>query len=61
MWTNAMARKVFEESDNQTDVRAIRGHPKRDRFPVRRLGLAAALLIAVAVILLIILPAQWHI
>jgi hypothetical protein len=61
MWTNVMARKVFEESDNQMDLRAIRGHPKRDRFPVRRLGLAAALLIAAAVILLIILPAQWHI
>jgi hypothetical protein len=54
-----MARKVFEESDNQMDVLAIRGHPKRDRFPVRRLGLAAALLIAVAAILLIILPSQW--
>ena len=54
-----MARKVFEESDNQMDVRAISGQPKRDRFPVRRLGLAAALLIAVAAILLIILPSQW--
>jgi hypothetical protein len=59
MWTNAMTRKVFEESDNQMEVRAIRGHPKRDRFPVRRLGLAAALLIAVAAMLLIILPSQW--
>jgi len=56
-----MARKLFEESDNQTDVRTIRGHPKRDRFPVRRLGLAAALLIAVAAILLIILPSQWSV
>jgi hypothetical protein len=56
-----MAPKEFEESHNQTDARTIRGHPKRDRFPVRRLGLAAALLIATAVILLIILPAQWHI
>jgi hypothetical protein len=54
-----MERKVFVESDNQMDLRAIRGHPKRDRFPVRRLGLAAVLLIAVAVILLIILPSHW--
>jgi len=46
-----MARKVFEASDNQTDVRDIRRHPIHDRFPVRRLGLAAVLLIAVAVIL----------
>jgi len=61
MWTTAMARRVFEESDNQMDVRSIRGQPKRDRFPVRRLGLAAALLIAVAAILLIILPSQWPI
>jgi hypothetical protein len=53
-----MARKVFDEN-NQTDARTIRGHPKHDRFPVRRLGLAAALLIAVAAILLIILPSQW--
>ena len=43
-----MARKGFEESDNRTEVRYIRRHPKHDRFPVRRLGLAAALLIAVA-------------
>ena len=56
-----MARRVFEESNNQMDVRAIRGQPKRDRFPVRWLGLAAALLIAVAAILLIILPSQWPI
>jgi hypothetical protein len=56
-----MARKEVEESHNQTDVRYIRRHPKHDRFPVRRLGLAAALLIAVAAILLIILPSQWPI
>jgi hypothetical protein len=54
-----MARKGFEESDNRTEVRYIRRHPKHDRFPVRRLGLAAALLIAVAVVLLIILPSHW--
>jgi hypothetical protein len=36
-----MARKEVEESHNQTDVRYIRNHPKHNRFPVRRLGLAA--------------------
>ena len=50
-----MAQKEVQESHNQTDVRYIRRHPKHERFPVRRLGLAA-LLIAVAVILLIIRP-----
>ena len=55
-----MARKEFEESDNRTEVRYIRRHPKHDRFPVRRLGLAA-LLIAVAVILLVVLPLPWPI
>jgi hypothetical protein len=54
-----MVRKEFEESDNRTDVRYICGHPKHDRFPVRRLGFAAALLIAVAMVLLIILPSHW--
>jgi hypothetical protein len=53
-----MARKEFEESHNQTDVRYIRRHPKHDRFPVRRLDLAA-LLIAVAMILLVVLPSPW--
>ena len=53
--------KEFAESHNQTAVRYIRRHPKHDRFPVRRLGLAAALMIAVAAILLIILPSQWPI
>jgi hypothetical protein len=59
VWTNGMAWKEFDESDNRTDVRYICGHPKHDRFAVRRLGVAAALLIAVAVILLIILPSHW--
>jgi hypothetical protein len=54
-----MALKEFAESCNQTNVRYIRRHPKHDRFPVRRLGLAAALMIAVAAILPIILPSQW--
>jgi hypothetical protein len=53
-----MVRKEFEESDNRTEVRYVRHHPKHDRFPMRRLGLAAALMIAVAVI---ILPSQWPI
>ena len=53
-----MARKEVEESHNQTDVRYIRNHPKHDRFPVRRLGLAA-LLTAVAMILLVVLPLPW--
>src|SRR6267154_6589534 len=39
-----MARKEVKESHNQTDVRYIRRHPKHDRFPVRRLGLAAVLI-----------------
>jgi hypothetical protein len=52
-----MTRKEFGESHIRTDVRYIH----HDRFPVRRLGLAAALLIAVAMILLIILPSQWPI
>jgi hypothetical protein len=55
-----MARKEFEESHNQIDVRYIRRHPKHDRFPVRRLGLAA-LLIAVAMMLLVVLPSPWPI
>jgi hypothetical protein len=54
-----MARKEFEESDNRTEVRYIHRHPKHDRFPVRRFGLAAALLIAAAVVLLVILPSHW--
>jgi hypothetical protein len=37
-------------------VSYIRRHPKHDRFPLQRLALVA-LLIAVALILLIILPA----
>jgi hypothetical protein len=54
-----MARKEIEENHNQTDMRYIRNHPKHDRFPARRgLGLAA-LLIAVAMILLVVLPSQW--
>jgi hypothetical protein len=57
---NAMARKV-EESHNQSDMRYIRRHPKRDRFPVRRLGLAAALLIAAAMILLVVDGSPWPI
>jgi ferric-dicitrate binding protein FerR (iron transport regulator) len=55
---NAMARKEVEESRNQTDMRSIRRHPKHDRFPVRRLGLAA-LLIVVVMILLVALPSPW--
>jgi hypothetical protein len=39
---NAMSRKA-EESHNQTDLRYIRRHPQHDRFPVRRLSLAAQL------------------
>ena len=53
-------RKEVKESHNQTDVRYIRNHPKHDRFPVRRFGLAA-LLIAVAMILLVVLPSPWPI
>jgi len=53
-----MARKEVKESHNQTDVRYIRRHPKHDRFPVRRLGLAAVL-IAVAMILMVVLPLPW--
>jgi hypothetical protein len=55
-----MAQKEIEESHNQTDVRYIRRHPKHDRFPIRRLGLAA-LLIAVVMILLVVLPSPWPI
>ena len=51
-----MARK--EESHHQADVRYIRRHPKHDRFPVRRLGLAAVL-IAVAMILMVVPPLPW--
>jgi hypothetical protein len=46
-----LARDI-EESHNQTDMRHIRRHPKHDRFPVRRLGLATALLVGFALILL---------
>ncbi len=53
-----MARKEVEESHHQTDVRYIRRHPKHDRFPVRRLGLAAVL-IAVAMVLMVVLPLPW--
>jgi hypothetical protein len=60
MRMNAMARKA-EESHNQTDGRYIRRHPKHDRFPVRRLSLAAALLVAVAMILLVALRSPWPI
>ena len=56
-----MAQKVVTENHNQTDVRYIRRHPQHDRFPVWRLGLAAALLIAVAMMLLIVLPSPWAI
>ena len=55
-----MARKEVKESHHQTDVRYIRRHPKHDRFPVRRLGLAA-ILIAVAMILMVVLPLPWPI
>jgi hypothetical protein len=55
-----MARKEVKESHNQTDVRYIHRHPKHNRFPVRRLGLAA-LLIAVAMILIVFLPLPWSI
>jgi hypothetical protein len=55
-----MARKEVKESHNQTDVRYIRRHPKHDRFPVRRLGLTAVL-IAVAMILVVVLPLPWPI
>jgi hypothetical protein len=40
--------------------KTIHRHPKRDRFPVRRLGLAAVL-IAVAMILMVVLPLPWPI
>jgi hypothetical protein len=55
-----MARKEVEESHHQKDARYIRNHPKHDRFPVRRLGLAA-LLVAVAMILIVVLPLPWPI
>jgi hypothetical protein len=55
-----MARKI-EESHNQSDMRYIRRHPKRDPFPVRRLGLAAALPIATAIILLVVHGSPWPI
>jgi len=57
-----MARKEVKESHNQTDLRYIRRHPKHNRFPVSRLGLAA-LLIAVAMILMVVLllPLPWPI
>jgi hypothetical protein len=48
-----MARKI-EETHNQTDTRYVRRHPKLDLFPVRRLGLATALLVAFALILLVV-------
>ena len=53
-----MARREVEESHHQTDVRYIRRHPKHDRFPLRRLGLAAVLT-AVAMILMVVLPLPW--
>jgi hypothetical protein len=56
----AMVRKEIEESHNQIDVRYTRRHPKHDRFPVRRLGLAA-LMIVVAMTLLVVLPSPWPI
>ena len=55
-----MARKGVKESHHQTDLRYIRRHPKHDRFPLRRLGLAAVL-IAVAMILMVVLPLPWPI
>jgi hypothetical protein len=61
MRMNAKSPKT-EESHNQTDLRYIRRHPKHDRFPVRRLTLAAAaLLIGVAMILLVALRSLWAI
>ncbi|MEA2907934.1 MAG: hypothetical protein QOJ15_15 [Bradyrhizobium sp.] len=48
-----MARKI-EETRNQTDMRYIRRHPKRDPFPVRRLTLATALLVGFALVLLVV-------
>jgi hypothetical protein len=48
-----MARKI-EETRNQTDTRYIRRHPKHDPFPVRRFGLAAALLVGFALILVVV-------
>jgi len=48
-----MARKI-EENRNQIDTRYIRRHPKRDLFPVRRLGLATALLVGFVLILLVV-------
>ena len=57
---NAMARNV-EENHNQTDMRYIRRHPKHDPFPVRRLRLAAALLVAAALILLVVERSPWPI
>jgi hypothetical protein len=50
-----MTRKSGDESQHQTDVRYIRRHPKHDRFPIRRLGFAAVLLIAVVVIVVLVL------
>jgi hypothetical protein len=52
--------RLKKEQPRPSDVRYIRNHPKHDRFPVRRLGLAA-LLIAVAMILLVVLPSPWPI
>ena len=40
-----MTRKEVKESHHQTDLRYIRRHPKHDRFPVRRIGLAAVLIV----------------
>jgi hypothetical protein len=54
-------RRKAEESQNQTDLRYIRHHPTRERFPMRRLGLATALLIAVATILVVGLQSPWPI
>jgi hypothetical protein len=53
-------RQKVEESQNQTDLRYIRHHPKRDRFPMRWLGLEAALMLAFA-ILLVVLRSPWAI
>jgi hypothetical protein len=53
-----MTQKLGDETQHQTDLRYIRRHPKHDRFPIRRLGLAVVLLIAVLIILFVALRSR---
>jgi hypothetical protein len=55
-----MTRKEVKEPQSDRSAASFRRHPNHDRFSVRRLGLAA-LLIAVAIILLVVLPSLWPI